>query len=167
MYVATTYDRGAHWTTVDTTPTDPVQRGCVWNSGGSNPCRNLLDFNGMTIDRTGRVMVGFADGCVPASVEPKNSVTGKATNDCSNSLLVAKNGLTDHGAIVRQQSGKGLLRAFDPVSVVRPVTPPVTVPGTKPGNGGGLAATGGAPAVAALGGLLIACGWFLRRRRNG
>jgi hypothetical protein len=167
LFVATTYDRGAHWTTVDTTPTDPVQRGCVWNSGGSNPCRNLLDFNGMTIDRTGKVMVGFADGCVPASVEPKNSDTGKATNDCSNSLLVAQNGLSDHGAIVRQQSGKGLLSAFDPVSVVRPVTP--GVPGTTPGSrsGGGLAATGGAPAVAALGVLLIAGSWFLRRRRNG
>jgi len=42
LYVATTYDRGATWTTVDATPTDPVQRGCIWLGGGSNDCRNLL-----------------------------------------------------------------------------------------------------------------------------
>src|SRR2546429_3262706 len=44
LYVAATYDGGATWNTVDATPNDPVQRGCIWLSGGSNPCRNLLDF---------------------------------------------------------------------------------------------------------------------------
>ena len=58
LYVATTYDRGRTWTTVDATPTDPVQRGCIWNSGGSNPCRNLLDVNDITVTKSGRVMVG-------------------------------------------------------------------------------------------------------------
>ncbi|HVH85649.1 MAG TPA: sialidase family protein [Terriglobales bacterium] len=42
LYVAFTYDTGRTWTTVDATPADPVQRGCIWNGGGSNPCRNLL-----------------------------------------------------------------------------------------------------------------------------
>ncbi len=161
LYVATTYDRGAHWTTVDTTPTDPVQRGCVWNSGGSNPCRNLLDFNGITIDRTGRVMVGFADGCVG----PETA----AGNDCVASTAVSANKLVDHGAIVRQQSGRGLLKAFDPAGLaLPPVTPPVVVgpPAAGSGAGGGLAATGGAPAVAGLGVLLLAGGWLLRRRRR-
>ncbi|HEX2851338.1 MAG TPA: sialidase family protein, partial [Acidimicrobiales bacterium] len=36
LYVATTYDGGATWTTTDATPTDPVQRGCIWLGGGSN-----------------------------------------------------------------------------------------------------------------------------------
>jgi hypothetical protein len=42
---------------------DPVQVGCIWVDGGSNPCRNLLDF------MHGRVTNGIfdlalADGCV-------------------------------------------------------------------------------------------------------
>ncbi len=113
MYVASTYDRGRTWTTVDATPKDPVQRGCIWNSGGSNPCRNLLDFNGMTIDKTGRVLIGFADGCVPASVEPKDSQSGKNTNDCVDSADVKANGLVNHGAIIRQMSGRTLFKAYD------------------------------------------------------
>jgi hypothetical protein len=64
LYVATTYDRGATWTTVDATPADPVQRGCIWLGGGSNDCRNLLDFMDITVDRIGNVYVGYADGCV-------------------------------------------------------------------------------------------------------
>ena len=98
MYVATTYDRGAHWTTVDTTPSDPVQRGCIWNNGGGNPCRNLLDFNDITLDKTGRVMVGFAKGCVGA---------------CVTSNLVTDNTLVKVGAVIRQQSGRGLFAAYD------------------------------------------------------
>ena len=98
LYVATTYDRGAHWTTVDATPTDPVQRGCIWNNGGGNPCRNLLDFNDITLDKTGRVLVGYAKGCVGA---------------CVSSTLVADNTLVKVGAIVRQQSGRGLFAAYD------------------------------------------------------
>src|SRR5712664_1360304 len=45
LYVALTYNGGRTWTTADATQADPVQRGCIWNSGGSNPCRNLLDLN--------------------------------------------------------------------------------------------------------------------------
>ncbi|MDP9183590.1 MAG: glycoside hydrolase [Actinomycetota bacterium] len=105
MYVATTYDRGRTWTTVDATPKDPVQRGCIWNSGGSNPCRNLLDFNGLTIDKTGRILIGFADGCVGPTIDPKS--------DCVASTDVSANKLVNHGAIVRQLSGKTLFRAYD------------------------------------------------------
>jgi hypothetical protein len=63
LYVATTYDSGTTWSTVDATPADPVQRGCIWLGGGSNQCRNLLDFMDATIDATGRILVGYADGC--------------------------------------------------------------------------------------------------------
>jgi Bacterial Ig domain len=69
LYSAHTYDGGLTWTTVDATPNDPVQRGCIWMQGGSNPCRNLLDFMDSTIDKVGRVLVGYADGCVGPCVQ--------------------------------------------------------------------------------------------------
>lgn len=151
MYVATTYDRGKTWTTVDATPKDPVQRGCIWNSGGGNPCRNLLDFNDITVDKTGRVLVGFADGCVPEAIDATDG------NNCALSRAVADNGLLDHGAIVRQMSGKGLFAAYD-ATVTTPVqAPPAAAPPAAPAPGsapgGSLAATGGLPAAAV--GLLL------------
>src|SRR4029078_7664421 len=102
LYIAPTYDRGATWKIVNTTPGDPVQRGCVWNSGGSNPCRNLLDFNAMTIDKTGRVMIGLSDGCVGPELA--------GGNDCVADRSVSANKLVNHGAIIRQLSGKTLFR---------------------------------------------------------
>lgn len=105
LYVATTYNRGRTWKMVNATPGDPVQRGCIWNSGGSNPCRNLLDFDGITIDKTGRVMVGFADGCVGPEID--------AGSNCVASRKVSDNGLVDHGAIVRQLTGKTLYAKYD------------------------------------------------------
>jgi hypothetical protein len=68
LYVATTYDGGVTWSTVDATPSDPVQRGCIWLGGGSNKCRNLLDFMDVTVDREGRILVGYADGCIGSCV---------------------------------------------------------------------------------------------------
>ncbi len=41
---------------------DPVQVGCIWQSGGSNACRNLGDFIGMA-QHDGRVYVVYSDGC--------------------------------------------------------------------------------------------------------
>jgi hypothetical protein len=143
MYIATTFDRGATWTTVDATPSDPVQRGCIWNSGGSNTCRNLLDFNDITVDRTGHVMVGYADGCVDAAVA--------AGNNCVSSPLVAANRHTAHGAIVRQVSGPGLFAASDP-------------------ENGAPAAVPEAPAAALLpmlAGIALLVGYALHRRRSG
>ena len=119
MYVATTYDRGATWTTVDATPTDPVQRGCMWNRGAGSDCRNLLDFNDITIDAIGRVLVGFADGCTTYTA-------------CATSTAADDNEREKHSAIIRQMSGKGLLAEFD---------------GQLPGSGstgtGGTGGTGG------------------------
>jgi hypothetical protein len=97
LYVSYTYDGGLTWNTVDATPTDPVQRGCIWLQGGSSACRNLLDFNDITIDKQGRVMVAYADGC-----------TGKCVTDASD--FTDKTAL---GVIARQESGLGLLSAFD------------------------------------------------------
>ena len=99
LYSAHTYDGGLTWATNDLTPADPVQRGCIWNGGGSNQCRNLLDFNDITLDKTGHVLVGYADGCTGACVtDPtKNTYDALAT-------------------IARQSGGKGLFAAYDPAN---------------------------------------------------
>jgi len=96
LYIAFTYDGGNHWTTVDATPNDPVQRSCIWNGGGSNQCRNLLDFNDITIDRCGRVLVGYADGCTGACVSDPN-----------------QNNFDALATIARQTGGRGLFAEFD------------------------------------------------------
>ncbi len=95
LYIATTYDGGATWTTVDATPSDPVQRGCIWLSGGSNPCRNLLDFMGSTVDKKGHVLIGYADGCIGACV------SGGSNNHDA------------YATIARQTGGTGLFAAYD------------------------------------------------------
>ncbi|MHB8585944.1 MAG: sialidase family protein [Thermoplasmatota archaeon] len=51
------------FTTLEVTHDDnPVQMGCIWQSGGSNPCRNLDDFIGMA-QHEGRIYVAFSKGC--------------------------------------------------------------------------------------------------------
>jgi len=61
LYVAHTFDGGAHWTTSDVTPKLPMQ-GMGLLRGGDGPMdRNLLDFFDITIDRDGRVQVGYVD----------------------------------------------------------------------------------------------------------
>jgi VCBS repeat-containing protein len=96
LYVAQTYDGGRTWTTVKASP-DPVQRGCIWLGGGSNPCRNLLDFFDATIDEAGRVVVGYADGC-----------TGKCATDPANTSKSV------WATIARQSAGKRMFSQFDP-----------------------------------------------------
>jgi hypothetical protein len=103
LYVAVTYDGGRTWITTDATPADPVQRGCIWNGGGSNPCRNLLDFNDITVDKFGRVLVGYADGC-----------TGTCVHDPSQNASTGPASAQDQLAtIARQVAGRGLFAAFD------------------------------------------------------
>ena len=65
LYFSTTYDEGKTWVTVNATPNDPVQGvGGIWNSGGGNVNRNLLDFNEITLDENGYAIYGYADGCI-------------------------------------------------------------------------------------------------------
>ena len=103
VYIAHTYDGGATWTTVNATPNDPVQRSaCIWNQGGSNACRNLLDFNEITADEKGRVLYSYADGCVGECVSGgPNSYSSKAT-------------------IAHQSGGNGLLAQFDETAPLGP-----------------------------------------------
>ena len=108
LFIATTYDGGAAWTTVNATPNDPVQgAGGIWNSGGSHQNRNLLDFNEVTMDDHGRVLFGYDDGCVSAAciADP------------------TKNDFVAYERVARQTGGKTLLAQFDPVEPSPPQAP--------------------------------------------
>jgi Fibronectin type III domain len=111
LYVSTTYDRGKTWTTQNVTPGDPIQRGGICNDGD---CRNLLDFFDATIDKRGRVLVGYDDGCIGACV------TGGANT------LAAK------AVIARQSGGRRMFAEFDPPADAAPAAPAVT--GTRSGS---------------------------------
>lgn len=102
VYVATTLDGGATWTTVDVTPNDPVQRGLICLAGVScSQGRNLLDFQSMTVDTQGRIIVGYADGCTTPTCIAADGQTNAAS------------GSTDSlGTIARQTTGPRLFAAF-------------------------------------------------------
>jgi hypothetical protein len=127
LYVSYTYNSGQTWTTVDATPNDPVQRGSICNSGTiicshSPDDRNLLDFMDATIDRQGRVLVAYADGCTsPACIQA-------GPND------YRKNDYLDKATIARQASGLGLFAAFDG-QVINSL---VSLQMSNPGSGGGV-----------------------------
>lgn len=101
LYVAHTFDGGDTWTVVDATPLDPVQRGSICNEGTG--CanvpddRNLLDFMDVQMDRVGRVVVSYADGCI--------------TQSCIQGGI---NDFTAKAKIARQSGGKRLLPQHDP-----------------------------------------------------
>ena len=106
LFVAHTFDGGQSWSTVDATPDDPVQRGCIWMQGGANTCRNLLDFNDLTVDAQGRVLGAYADGCIGPCAHAPNTAYG--------------NSYSALATIARQTGGKRLFRQFDPVEPVLP-----------------------------------------------
>ena len=130
-YIATTYDGGNTWATIDATPNDPVQIGAICN-GGTIACtdkRNLLDFNGFDVDAEGRGVFGLSDGCV----------------NCTNSNTISDSNAAQ-GLIIRQSGGKRLFAAFDPIEPMPPANPQavsatkgpggVTVSWLEPDNGG-------------------------------
>ncbi|TMD10512.1 MAG: hypothetical protein E6J02_00750 [Chloroflexi bacterium] len=120
LYVAFTYDGGGHWLTLNATPGDPVQRGCIWNGGGSNPCRNLLDFNDIGIDQNGRVLAAYTDGCANIDFSYHSVVGGvqgaqHGPSNCDTDPNAFAN--TDKVSLdwlARQGCGLGLLAAKDP-----------------------------------------------------
>jgi hypothetical protein len=114
LYIAHTFDGGAHWTTTDATPNAPMQRSGILRGGGADIVRNLLDFFDMTIDRDGRVLVGYVNGC--------------EGGNCAQAAATAKgNAYTVSATIARQSSGRRLLAANDPTSPTsKPGMPSVT-----------------------------------------
>ena len=108
LYIATTYDGGNSWILIDATPNDPVQIGNICLLGtGCDGARNLLDFNGIDVDSEGRVLVGYADGCI----------------NCTNNQTAQSN--ASKGTIARQSGGRRLFAAFDPIEPAPPAAPQV------------------------------------------
>lgn len=126
LFTSSTFNGGQTWTTQNITPDDPIQRGPICGGG---TCRNLLDFFGAVIDKEGRVLVGYDDGCVTAGC-----ISG------------GPNDFTSKAAIARQTGGKRMFAAFDPVEPAKPGAPAVsgslsgantaTLTWTAPDNGG-------------------------------
>jgi hypothetical protein len=113
-WMATTYDGGKSWVTVNATPGDPVQRGVVCTHGTTCPSgtRNLLDFNDLEMDKTGRPVAAFADGCVTAACRAGVDRTG--ANGTPDGLLDSyDNDGEDVATIIRQRSGRTLFAAYD------------------------------------------------------
>ena len=126
LYVAHTFDGGAHWTTSDLTPQLPMQRMGLLRGGGGPMDRNLLDFFDVTIDRDGRVQVGYVNGCSggPCAQAPVNP---------DGSTGVSGNAYTTTATIARQSSGRRMIAAHDPAnSTSVPGMPFVTE--TRTGN---------------------------------
>ncbi len=120
LYVATTFDGGTTWTTQNITPGDPVQRGGICGGGD---CRNLLDFYDATIDKQGRVLIGFEDGCISPQC-----IAGDPANPGE------KNDFTAKGVIARQSGGKRMFAALDPVEPAKPGAPGIGGYGTPNGK---------------------------------
>ncbi|HXD33524.1 MAG TPA: Calx-beta domain-containing protein [Pyrinomonadaceae bacterium] len=138
LYVATTYDGGATWITIDATPNDPVQLGSICNSGtvicGRTPNdRNLLDFMDISVDRLGRVQVAYPDGCTSGpciQAVDRNGPSG--TPDGKVNRFDNDNG--SKASIARQSGGRALFAAFDPVEPAAPKAPNV-ISATRDANG--------------------------------
>jgi len=107
LFVSTSYDGGLSWSTVQVT-SDPVQRGCLWDGGGSNSCRNLLDFMDASLTKDGHVLVGFADGCI---------------NACAGASGTEAQSTSAYATVARQIGGKGLFAAYDTSGPTAPGAP--------------------------------------------
>jgi hypothetical protein len=142
LYVSSTFDGGATWQTTDATPNDPIHRGPIDLNGGlprvpdndlvpgngpnGRPDRVLdgqreqfEDYQDITVDGDGRVLVSYPDGCTSAAcIAP-----GGNPDDSSDSL----------GTILRQASGRRLFaasRAADAANVRASSAERVTLPAT-------------------------------------
>ncbi|GAA1915168.1 sialidase family protein [Nocardioides marmoribigeumensis] len=121
LYVSTTYDGGKTWQTTDTTPNDPVQRGSICTGGTTcGGDRNLLDFIDATVDRTGHIEVGYADGCIDACVTDPTHTSGAGPADAQ----------AAYATIARSSSGLGLFAAYDGGTATATGAPTATTSGT-------------------------------------
>jgi hypothetical protein len=123
LYIATTYDGGQSYFVVDATPNDPVQVGSICLGGTTcggvslgPSSRNLLDFNDASIDREGRAVIGYADGCLAPSCTT-------ATKDAH--VPPYNESRANKAVIARQSGGRRLFAAFDPAEPVAPAAPRV------------------------------------------
>jgi hypothetical protein len=124
LYVSTTFDGGHTWWTQNVSGSDPIQRGGICGTG---LCRNLLDFFGADIDKDGRVLIGYEDGCISNAC-----ITGQRSYG-----LAGGNDFTAKGVIARQTGGKRMYAAFDPPAgpVAQPPAPPLPPPAASSCDG--------------------------------
>jgi len=86
-----------------------VQRGQICTNGTTcSAGRNLLDFNDITVDKTGHALIGYSDGCTAA---------------CVTSTKVSDNKQTSAGVIGRQISGPLLFVPPAAAGRFHPLTP--------------------------------------------
>jgi hypothetical protein len=112
LYIAHTYDGGKTWITVDATPNDALQNGGIHLGGGGEIHRNLLDFFDATVDAEGRVLAGYADGCI---------------GTCAQAALGSRgNSYTAFATIARQSGGRRMYSQFDPAEPTVPGAPRLT-----------------------------------------
>ncbi|HVE69785.1 MAG TPA: hypothetical protein VNI54_00345 [Thermoanaerobaculia bacterium] len=121
-YIATTYDGGRNWTTVNASPNDPAQRGVICTSGTTCPSgtRNLLDFNDLEIDAKGRPHAAYADGCVTAACVQGVDRRGVTAGVPDGKVDGYDNDGAKLATIIRQTGGRTLYSAYD-----EPVAPSV------------------------------------------
>ena len=109
LWVATTLDGGINWQLRNATPDDPTQKGSICDQGttcaNAPDDRNLLDFMDADIDGEGRILVGYADGCVDSCV------------------VGAPNSFSARGTIARQSAGPRMYAEFDPLPTDQPGSP--------------------------------------------
>ena len=109
LFIAHTFDGGKNWTTTDATPTLPMQRSGLLRGGGADAWRNLADFYDMTVDRDGRVLVGYGNGCAGGNC-------AQAPIAADGTTLVKGNAYSATATIARQSSGRRMLASHDPAS---------------------------------------------------
>lgn len=113
LYVSYTYDGGSSWSTVKAT-SDPVQRGYICDGGflpGCDGGRNLLDFMDASVEKSGKVVVAFADGCIGACAGPSGTISQS---------------VDAYATIARQTGGSGVFAINDPVGPSAPGAPTLT-----------------------------------------
>ncbi|MBJ7608221.1 MAG: hypothetical protein JF887_02160 [Candidatus Dormibacteraeota bacterium] len=158
LYLAITTDGGQHWTVTDTTPTDPVERGCTYLSGSIGTCpkskRNLLDFMDITVDEDGHAIVGYADGCTGACATGDGS---QCTSDVVGSPQVCNTGTAAstarYASIARVQCGPSLYAEYDSQYACPPA-------------GGQIAEAPWVPGLTLGGGAVLIASTVVRRRRH-
>ncbi len=132
LYIATTYDGGQTWSLVNATPNAPVQRGsaCISGTTCSNKPddRNLLDVIGIDLDAQGRVLVGYADGCVAACEAGTGTYNPSNTKQSQQSQL---NSFTAVANVSRQSGGMSLFSKFDTTQPAVPARPSLTATQTS------------------------------------
>jgi hypothetical protein len=145
-YIAMTYDRGNTWITVNATPDDPVQLGPICGQGTlcADGSRELLDFNDLTVDKQGRVIAAFADGCVTAQCVQGQDRSG-AGGQPDGLVNGYDNDKEDKATIIRQSGGKTLFAEYDSLVTNKPAAPflvagqdgnTVNLNWSEPDNGG-------------------------------